>query len=54
MEKFVLRSAFDTPDQPYLPKEVLWRQKEQFRYTSSQLPAQSGALEAEGAVQVDL
>ena len=22
--------AFDTPDDPYLPKEILWRQKEQF------------------------
>jgi len=30
MEKHVLRKAFDTPDDPYLPKEVLWRQKEQF------------------------
>ena len=30
MEKHVLRAAFDTPDRPYLPKEVLWRQKEQF------------------------
>jgi asparagine synthase (glutamine-hydrolysing) len=25
-----LRKAFDTPDNPYLPDEVLWRQKEQF------------------------
>jgi asparagine synthase (glutamine-hydrolysing) len=31
MEKHVLRQAFDTPENPYLPKEVLWRQKEQFR-----------------------
>eukprot|EP00045_Choanoeca_perplexa_P010033 m.100380 g.100380 ORF g.100380 m.100380 type:complete len:209 (+) comp15122_c0_seq5:1413-2039(+) len=30
MEKHVLRQAFDTPENPYLPKEVLWRQKEQF------------------------
>jgi len=30
MEKHVLRKAFDHPDHPYLPKEVLWRQKEQF------------------------
>ena len=29
-EKFILRKAFDTPDNPYLPEEVLWRQKEQF------------------------
>jgi asparagine synthase (glutamine-hydrolysing) len=29
-EKFVLRNAFDTPENPYLPSEVLWRQKEQF------------------------
>jgi asparagine synthase (glutamine-hydrolysing) len=30
MEKWVLRQAFDTPDDPYLPSEILWRQKEQF------------------------
>jgi asparagine synthase (glutamine-hydrolysing) len=30
MEKWVLRKAFDTPDDPYLPDEILWRQKEQF------------------------
>lgn len=30
MEKFILRKAFDDTDKPYLPKEVLWRQKEQF------------------------
>ena len=30
LEKWLLRAAFDTPEQPYLPKEVLWRQKEQF------------------------
>ncbi|KAL1967383.1 hypothetical protein VTN77DRAFT_3168 [Rasamsonia byssochlamydoides] len=34
MEKYILRKAFDTsnePDvQPYLPQHVLWRQKEQF------------------------
>ena len=29
-EKFVLRQAFDTPDDPYLPADILWRQKEQF------------------------
>ncbi len=29
-EKYILRKAFDTPDNPYLPEEVLWRQKEQF------------------------
>lgn len=29
-EKYVLRKAFDTPNDPYLPDEVLWRQKEQF------------------------
>ncbi|MDN3674136.1 asparagine synthase B [Flavobacterium branchiarum] len=29
-EKYILRKAFDTPDDPYLPAEVLWRQKEQF------------------------
>jgi asparagine synthase (glutamine-hydrolysing) len=26
----VLRQAFDTPDDPYLPDDILWRQKEQF------------------------
>jgi asparagine synthase (glutamine-hydrolysing) len=30
IEKWALRKAFDTPDDPYLPEEVLWRQKEQF------------------------
>jgi len=30
VEKYILRKAFDTPDNPYLPNEVLWRQKEQF------------------------
>eukprot|EP01059_Diplonema_ambulator_P011940 TRINITY_DN2199_c0_g1_i1.p1 TRINITY_DN2199_c0_g1~~TRINITY_DN2199_c0_g1_i1.p1 ORF type:complete len:549 (+),score=121.52 TRINITY_DN2199_c0_g1_i1:74-1720(+) len=30
IEKAILRQAFDTPENPYLPKEVLWRQKEQF------------------------
>src|SRR5262245_54913439 len=30
IEKYVLRKAFDTRDDPYLPDEVLWRQKEQF------------------------
>lgn len=30
VEKYILRKAFDVDDQPYLPKEVLWRQKEQF------------------------
>jgi asparagine synthase (glutamine-hydrolysing) len=34
MEKYILRKAFDlTPegdDKPYLPSEILWRQKEQF------------------------
>ncbi|WP_395046650.1 asparagine synthase B [Flavobacterium sp.] len=29
-EKYILRKAFDTQDNPYLPDEVLWRQKEQF------------------------
>ena len=29
-EKYILRKAFDTPENPYLPDEVLWRQKEQF------------------------
>jgi asparagine synthase (glutamine-hydrolysing) len=30
MEKYILRKAFDTPEDPFLPPEVLWRQKEQF------------------------
>lgn len=30
IEKHVLRAAFDTPEDPYLPREILWRQKEQF------------------------
>jgi asparagine synthase (glutamine-hydrolysing) len=30
IEKWMVRKAFDTPDQPYLPDSVLWRQKEQF------------------------
>merc|ERR1719453_843388 len=30
MEKYIFRKAFDTPEDPYLPDEVLWRQKEQF------------------------
>lgn len=31
VEKWILRKAFDFPDsRAYLPKEVLWRQKEQF------------------------
>jgi asparagine synthetase B (glutamine-hydrolysing) len=34
IEKYILRKAFDTTDEPdikpYLPAEILWRQKEQF------------------------
>ena len=30
IEKYILRAAFDTPEQPYLPSDILWRQKEQF------------------------
>ena len=30
IEKNCLRSAFDTPEDEYLPHEILWRQKEQF------------------------
>ena len=34
IEKYILRKAFDTSDDPsaeaYLPKDILWRQKEQF------------------------
>jgi len=31
IEKYILRKAFDTPEDPFLPNEVLWRQKEQFQ-----------------------
>jgi asparagine synthase (glutamine-hydrolysing) len=30
IEKYLIRSAFDTKENPYLPDSVLWRQKEQF------------------------
>ena len=30
IEKFILRKAFDDENDPYLPHDVLWRQKEQF------------------------
>mmetsp|Transcript_17744 Transcript_17744/g.46421 ORF Transcript_17744/g.46421 Transcript_17744/m.46421 type:complete len:554 (-) Transcript_17744:1246-2907(-) len=30
VEKWLLRAAFDEPEAPWLPDEVLWRQKEQF------------------------
>lgn len=30
IEKWCIRKAFDTPDDPYLPDDILWRQKEQF------------------------
>eukprot|EP00026_Physarum_polycephalum_P005932 Phypoly_transcript_05971.p1 GENE.Phypoly_transcript_05971~~Phypoly_transcript_05971.p1 ORF type:complete len:568 (+),score=114.15 Phypoly_transcript_05971:66-1769(+) len=30
MEKYILRKAFDTDENPYLPADILWRQKEQF------------------------
>ena len=30
IEKYILRAAFDSKTDPYLPKEILWRQKEQF------------------------
>lgn len=30
IEKHVLRAAFDDKDHPWLPHEILWRQKEQF------------------------
>ncbi len=29
-EKYILRSAFDDKNDPYLPTDILWRQKEQF------------------------
>ncbi|MEN2401001.1 asparagine synthase B [Flavobacterium sp. MC2016-06] len=30
IEKYILRKAFDATEDPYLPAEILWRQKEQF------------------------
>ena len=30
IEKWLLRAAFDDPKDPFLPKDILWRQKEQF------------------------
>jgi asparagine synthase (glutamine-hydrolysing) len=30
IEKHLIRSAFDTKERPYLPDNILWRQKEQF------------------------
>merc|ERR1740130_2134691 len=30
LEKWLLRKSFDTPESPFLPHNVLWRQKEQF------------------------
>lgn len=30
IEKHILRKAFDDKDEPFLPNEILWRQKEQF------------------------
>lgn len=29
-EKYILRAAFDDKEDPYLPSDILWRQKEQF------------------------
>lgn len=30
MEKYIIRKAFDVAEDPYLPENILWRQKEQF------------------------
>ena len=30
IEKYILRKAFDDVNKPFLPQEILWRQKEQF------------------------
>ena len=30
IEKFAVRAAFDDPEDPFLPHDILWRQKEQF------------------------
>jgi asparagine synthase (glutamine-hydrolysing) len=35
IEKYILRKAFDTIEDPYLPEDILWRQKEQVcRYST--------------------
>ena len=30
IEKWILREAFNDTENPYLPQDILWRQKEQF------------------------
>lgn len=30
IEKYIVRKAFDDKNDPYLPQDILWRQKEQF------------------------
>jgi asparagine synthase (glutamine-hydrolysing) len=37
IEKYILRKAFDDTENPYLPKEVLWRRKEGFSDGTSSL-----------------
>jgi asparagine synthase (glutamine-hydrolysing) len=37
IEKYILRKAFDRPNDPYLPNEVLWRRKEGFSDGTSSL-----------------
>lgn len=39
IEKHILRAAFDTPEDPYLPDDILWRQKEQFSDGVRSLPS---------------
>jgi asparagine synthase (glutamine-hydrolysing) len=43
IEKWAMRKAFDTPEDPYLPNEILWRQKEQFSDGKSFFCAKSEA-----------
>jgi len=38
LEKYLLRKAFDLPDEPYLPDDVLFRQKEQVCGPSHAIP----------------
>lgn len=30
IEKYCIRKAFDDTENPFLPEDILWRQKEQF------------------------
>eukprot|EP01047_Picozoa_sp_COSAG01_P052800 COSAG01_NODE_5590_length_4160_cov_1.695395_3_plen_170_part_00 len=47
-EKYIIRRAFDTPEDPYLPHDVLWRQKEQFSDGVGQCDRRAASLEPSG------